>query len=84
MTTIYKNPRLKKADNGGYILCFDKHCVSQDAYDGMSYMGEGTETFDDGAAAIKRLDEMHASEKSGEKIIMDAKMKRKEEEEDAD
>jgi len=56
---ILKNPRIKPADNGGYIVEYDRCMKSKDAYEGMAYMSGGTEVFEDGSLAIKRLDEIH-------------------------
>lgn len=84
MALYYKNPRMKKSDNGKYILNFDKCVMNNDPYEGMSYMGEGEESFDDGTEAIKRLDQMHELQKKGEMLMMEAKAKKKSEEEDAD
>ena len=61
-----KNVRLVPAE-GGYIVSCDKHQKSPDSYDGMRYVGEHKIVVEDGAEAIKIVDELfEASVEGGE------------------
>lgn len=55
---FYKYIKLERA-KGGYLLSYDKCVISKEAYDGYSHMGQGQEVFEDGAKALKRMDELY-------------------------
>ncbi len=57
MATYIKNPSMCPA-TGGYIVRYDRYCQSADAYDGLRYMDQGQEIFEDGQDALARLDEL--------------------------
>lgn len=71
----YKNVRLKKVTNGYLIEC-DKYIASKDAYDGMRYVSQKEEVFEDGESALARLNELHSKEMKMDKMMM-AKMEKK-------
>jgi hypothetical protein len=62
----YKNPKIEVA-KGGYLVCYEKHMASKDAYDGLRYIGEEKEIFTEGTEALTRLDEIHTMSKSRSK-----------------
>jgi len=64
----YKNLKLKPA-KGGYLISYDKHMASTDAYDGMRYVGEEEEIFEDGDKALARLDELYKTMEEHEEAM---------------
>jgi len=69
-----KNPILKPA-TGGYLVNYSTYCASTDAYDGVRYVGEENEVFQDRDEALDRLDELFAQSESDSQGMNQARIK---------
>lgn len=71
--TENRNIRLEPA-TGGYVVTFTVYRENKkDAYDGMSFHGDETEIFEDGAEALKRIDELAKDSTKLKKISVKTK-----------